>query len=350
MRFVIRADGGPEIGGGHIMRCLTLAEEATRRGHEITFVVGEGPMIERVRMAGYSVVPLSAMLHTPERFPPHAHWLSAPWDVDAAVTSDVIAQTRADWLILDHYGLDARWVEKQRSAKADLKVLALDDLDDRALGSDLVLDPARLDSAGRNYPVLIALNGPEFALLRPEFAALRPASLAKRGQKGVLRRVLIAPGLMDATGLAPMALLAIADMGLDAEVVMGAASQSLAEVQSLVELNDNWTLTLDAKDMAQRMLEADLCIGAAGGTSWERCCMGLPSVVIAVAENQEAGIVALETAGAAVTVIRTGLDPVALAKLVMKTMETAKVLSNRAASLCDGEGAKRVMDYVENSS
>jgi UDP-2,4-diacetamido-2,4,6-trideoxy-beta-L-altropyranose hydrolase len=349
MKIVIRADGGPEIGGGHIMRCLTLAEEAALRGHDITFVVGEGPMIERVREAGHSVVPLPSLRHSPERFPPHAHWLSAPWDVDATVTSGVIAQTGANWLIWDHYGLDARWVKKQRNVKGDLKVLALDDLDDRSLGSDLVLDPARLGSAKRNYPVQTALNGPDFALLRPEFAALRPASLAKRG-KGLPRRVLIAPGLMDSAGLAPMALLAIADLGLDAEVVMGASSQSLAEVQSLIKLNKNWTLTLDAKDMGQRMLEADLCIGAAGGTSWERCCMGLPSVVIAVAENQEAGIVALDTAGAAITMSRTGLRSDVLAKQVLKAMETAKDLSDRAASLCDGQGAKRVMDYVENCS
>jgi UDP-2,4-diacetamido-2,4,6-trideoxy-beta-L-altropyranose hydrolase len=349
VRVVIRADGGPQIGGGHIMRCLTLAEEAAHRGHEITFVVGEGPLIEKVRQSGHSVVPLLAMPHKAEPFPPHSHWLSAPWDVDATATSDVIAKTGADWLIWDHYGLDARWVEKQRRAKAGLKVLVLDDLDDRALGSDMVLDPARLGTAGRNYPVPTALNGPEFALLRPEFAALRQASLARRGQ-GVLRRVLIAPGLMDALGLAPMALRAIAGLGLDAEVVMGAASQSIPEVQSLVQVHDNWTLTLDAKDMAQRMLEADLCIGAAGGTSWERCCMGLPSVVIAVAENQEAGIVALDTAGAAVTMSRRGLRPDVLAKQVLKAMETAKELSEHAASLCDGEGAKRVMDYVENSS
>ena len=340
MRLVIRADGGPQIGGGHIMRCLTLAGAAARRGHDVQFVVGEGPMAQRVRDAGFAVEELPAQAHTPEAQPPHAGWLGAPWQADADFTAQVVAEAEADWLIWDHYGLDARWVVRVRAARAGLRVLVLDDLDDRDLGSDLVLDPARIDAEPRVHPVPAALDGPQFALLRPEFAALRPAALARRG--GPIRRVLILPGMMDAAGLAPAALRALDGTGLQAEVVMGSASQSAAQVQAMVAGRDDWTLTLDATDIAQRMLDADLCIGAGGGTAWERCCMGLPTVVVAVADNQEFGISVLAKAGA---VIPAKQDT--LREGVEQARAALPALSTHAASLCDGRGAARVLDALE---
>ena len=343
MQLVIRADGGPQIGGGHIMRCLTLAEGAARRGHHVQFVVGEGPMATRVRDAGFAVAELPAEAHTAEAHPPHpphAGWLAAPWQADADFTAQVVAEAQADWLIWDHYGLDARWVAQVRPARPAMRVLVLDDLDDRDLGSDLVLDPARMGMAARLHPVPAALDGPQFALLRPEFAALRSAALARRG--GPVRRVLILPGMMDAAGLAPAALRALEDTGLQAEVVMGSGSQSVAAVQAMVADRAGWSLTLDATDMAGRMLDADLCIGAGGGTAWERCCMGLPSVVVAVADNQEFGISVLAKAGAVVpatqTTLRAGLEQ-ALAAL--------PALSTQAANLCDGRGAARVLDALD---
>lgn len=339
MRLVIRADGGPQIGGGHIMRCLTLAGEAAARGHVVQFVVGAGPMAARVRDAGFAVAELPAQAHMPEDQPPHAGWLAAPWQADAEFTARVVRDAQADWLIWDHYGLDGRWVRAARVAWPDMRVLVLDDLDDRDLASDLVLDPARMGSAARKHPVPAALDGPQFALLRPEFAALRPAALARRG--GPVRRVLILPGMMDAAGLAPAALRALDGTGLQAEVVMGSASQSVGEVQAMVAGREGWTLTLDATDMAQRMVDADLCIGAGGGTAWERCCMGLPSVVVAVADNQVVGIDVLAKAGA---VVPTSLD--GLAAALERALADAPALSAQAARLCDGQGAARVMDAI----
>ena len=105
---------------------------------------------------------------------------------------------------------------------------------------------------------------------------------------------------MDAAGLAPAALQAIDGTGLQAEVVMGSASQSLLPVQKMIANRADWSLSLDANDMADRMLRADICIGAGGGTAWERCCLGLPSIAVAVADNQRDGIDLLAKAGAIV--------------------------------------------------
>jgi UDP-2,4-diacetamido-2,4,6-trideoxy-beta-L-altropyranose hydrolase len=343
VRFVIRADGGQQIGGGHVMRCLTLAGEAVRRGHDVQFIVAAGPMAEKVRDAGFVVSDLPATPHTPEAQPPYARWLSAPWATDAKFCARIVSEAKPDWLVWDHYGLDARWVDVVKAAWVELRVLAMDDLDDRDLGSDLALDPARLESSTRVHPVPAVLDGPQFALLRPEFAALRHAALARRG--GAVRRVLILPGMMDAAGLAKMALRALEGTGLEAEVVMGSASQSLDAVRAMVVHNSDWTLTLDAEDIAQRMVDADLCIGAGGGTSWERCCMGLPTVAVAVTDNQELGIAVLAKAGAVLPPrsIRAG----DLAEKVTEAIDRLSDLSTKAAKLCDGRGAERVLDAVE---
>lgn len=322
------------------MRCLTLAGEAAARGHTIHFIVNSGPMVAQIRRTGFAVSELLPETHVPEIHPPHASWLSAPWQKDAAFSAAVVAQTQPNWLIWDHYGLDARWVAAVRKARPDMRVLVLDDLDDRALGSDLVLDPARIATAARRHPVPAALDGPQFALLRPEFAALRPAALARRG--GPVRRVLIAPGMMDAAGLAPAALRALEGSDLQAEVVMGASSQSVGEVQAMVARNPDWTLTLDAPDMAQRMLDADLCIGAAGGTSWERCCMGLPTVAVAVADNQECVLRVLAQAEA---VVPANLET--LAGAIQQALVNLPDISLQSSKLCDGFGAVRVLDAME---
>lgn len=322
------------------MRCLTLAGEAAARGHSLHFIVNSGPMVAQIRRTGFVVSELQPEFHVPEIYPPHASWLSAPWQQDAAFSAALVAQLQPDWLIWDHYGLDIRWVATVQKARPDMRVLALDDLDDRALGSDLVLDPARIGMAARRHPVPAALDGPEFALLRPEFAALRPAALARRG--GTVRQVLITPGMMDPAGLAPAALHALQGLGLQAEVVMGSASQSVEEVQAMVAQNPDWTLTLDAPDMAQRMLVADLCIGAAGGTSWERCCMGLPTVAVAVADNQECGLRVLAQVEA---VVPAKLDT--LEDAIQQALVNLPDISRQASKLCDGFGAVRVLDAME---
>ncbi|TCO71633.1 UDP-2,4-diacetamido-2,4,6-trideoxy-beta-L-altropyranose hydrolase [Rhodovulum euryhalinum] len=345
MRVLIRADGGQLIGGGHLMRCLTLAGAAAARGHQVLFAAARSDLNQRIAAAGFPLVELAPLPHTPESAPPHAPWLSLPWDEDARLCADLVAAHGVDWVILDHYGLDSRWSERVRKARPGLRLLVLDDLDDRPLGADLLLDAGRFGGPPRRHPVPGTLTGPAFALLRPEFAARRAEALARRG--GEVRRVLILPGLMDAAGLAPLALDALAGSGLEAEVVMGATAQSLAEVRRRVAGRAGRSLTLDATDMADRMLRADLCIGAGGGTAWERCCLGLPTVAVAVAENQVAWIDALAARGA--------VEPLSLAEAragglrgaLEATIARAPAMARAAAALCDGQGAARVLDAIE---
>lgn len=332
------------------MRCLTLAGEAARRGHAIHFIVNTNCLANKVLAEGHGLTELQREAHETDSSPPHADWLTAPWQSDAALTAKVAAKIGADWLVWDHYGLDARWVETIRWAAPNIRVLALDDLDDRPLGSDIVLDPAHLETEGRKFPTPVMLHGSTFALLRPEFSAFRKASLARRD--GHVRKVMVTPGMMDAVGLAPLALEALNDIGLQVEVVMGSKAQSVDRVRRIVAGNPDWNLTLDANDMASRMSDADLCIGAGGGTSWERCCLGLPTVAVAVADNQLSGMKILANNNAAISLHISEAKAGALPQAVTNACLRIEQMSQRAAALCDGKGAVRVFDCIEtfNSS
>jgi UDP-2,4-diacetamido-2,4,6-trideoxy-beta-L-altropyranose hydrolase len=346
MRLMIRVDGDGRIGGGHVMRCLTLAEAARRAGHAVSFVMADGPgsLAGRVRAAGFDVVALPRRPHAAETEPPLAGWLSLPSAEDARLSRDAALAFAPDWLVLDHYGLDIRWVRCLRDALPAVRVLAIDDLDDRPLGADLLLDVTRLDDVGYRHPPMAALRGPGYALLRPDFAAARPVALARRG--GPVRRVLVTPGLMDAAGLAPLALTLIAERfpDLAVEVVMGAASQSLAATRALVAAHPRFRLALDATDMARRMTEADLCIGAGGMTNWERCALGLPTLAVAVADNQGPGVAQLAARGAVVGLtLAEARDGDAFAAALGRAIAAATPIGRAAAAICDGDGTGRVL-------
>ncbi|UWQ22018.1 UDP-2,4-diacetamido-2,4,6-trideoxy-beta-L-altropyranose hydrolase [Jannaschia sp. W003] len=337
MRLLFRCDGDGRIGGGHIMRCLTLARAARERGWDVAFAMAEGGFSDRVERE-FPVTPIPHAPRAPDpEAPPHGDWLSAPWERDAEVTAK--AAEGADWLVWDHYGLDARWVRAVGAHRA----MAFDDLDDRALASDVVLDLTRLEGR-RTHHAPVELIGPAYAPLRPEFAAARAEAL--RWDVGPVRRVVVMPGLADAAGLAPLALRALDDFpALEAEVVMGAASQSREAAEAVLGRH---RLVLDPPDVAQRMAAADLCIGASGMTNWERCALGLPTVAVAVAANQYPGLKGLARAGAVVPLtMDEARDPLMLRNAIRSAIAQAPGLRRRAAAICDGEGAGRVLDALD---
>lgn len=329
MRIVIRTDGGASIGGGHLMRCLTLALGARANGLSVSFVCREDPMNKWVEKQGFALTRLDPQTTVA---------------ADAAATAQAAAG--ASWLVWDHYGLDAGWVAVVRATAGDtLRILAIDDLDAEPLGSDLVLDQTRLGQPRRHHESGDMI-GPTFALLRPEFAALRDRAL--RRPRSDVRRILVVPGMMDAAGLASAALDALDRLsGVEAEVVMSSASQSRVAVEARVAGRSDRALTLDARDIAERLATADFCIGAGGMTTWERCCLGVPAAIVVVAANQAGVAEAVAQAGAACRVpLATMHDPGRLAGVLKVAFAQSAAMSHAAAALCDGLGTQRVLDAL----
>ena len=264
-----------------------------------------------------------------------------------------VAAEAPDWLIVDHYALDAEW--ERAMASECCRIMVIDDLADRPHACDLLLDQG-LANQPSNYFTLIhnqalMLLGPTFALLRPEFGLLRPAAEA-RDRTWPPGRILVNLGGTDTDNATSAVLDTLSRFGLPAtcaiDVVMGRNAPHMAEVSAAaVASRLDVQVSADVTDMGVRMLTADLAIGAAGTTSWERACLGLPSLTLSIAENQLGVAEALDAAGAAVnlgplwepgwpTRLLTGLE-------ALSVPGRLREISGTCRTLVDGAGTSRVV-------
>lgn len=364
MRVAFRTDASIHIGTGHVMRCLTLADALRGRGAQCSFVTRrhEGHLLELIAQRGHQALALPALEEGSQsnlNGTAHAHWLGTDRASDTADTqralSASIGRPPLDWLVVDHYALESRWEQALRPQAR--RIMVIDDLADRHHACDMLLDQNlgrhEGDYGGLLKGETITLIGPQYALLRPEFAVLRPQSLARRENTPRLRHLLISMGGVDKDNATGQVLDALKASALPADlritVVMGPHAPWLAQVQALAEqLPWRTEVLAGVNHMEQLMALSDLAIGAAGSTSWERCCMGLPSVVLVLAENQRAGARALKEMGAAIA-LETGAQISQFLDSLQDAQCESRVLaeiSHAAAAVTDGRGCDRVVDCM----
>lgn len=352
--MVFRADASLQIGSGHVMRCLTLAEALRATGSECHFIcrAHAGNLLDSIRQRGFIVheLPVSDTSGTAEEAA-HTSWLGCDWTTDAAQTAAILANLEPDWLVVDHYALDRQWEMAVRTEHCRLMVI--DDLADRPHAADLLLDQ-NLGRQPQDYDHLIpatctVLTGPQNALLRPEFAALRKSSLIRR-QIPALRHLLISLGGVDKDNATGDVLAALKQCKLPAgfriSVVMGAQAPWIQEIRDVAEQMPWRTeVQVDIADMAQRMTACDLAIGAAGSSAWERCCMGLPSLMVVLADNQWPGARALEAAQAAWLVGEQNDIAAKLPHAMHALLQDSNLASLvwQASQITDGQGVSRVI-------
>lgn len=358
MRFAFRVDASVHIGTGHVIRCLTLADRLAARGAACDFVMRAHPgnLIEQVRDRGYEVFELPDGTGAPSDADgtAHAAWLGTDRSTDAAQTRDALTgQPPYDWLVIDHYAIDARW--QAQLGQVARRVFVIDDLADRAHDCDLLLDQ-NLQAAPGRYASLLpgtaqTLLGPRYALLRPEFEAHR--ATLQRDAGGAVARILVFLGGIDAPGLTLPVLQMIEKLrgpDVQAEVVVGAANPR-REIIADWCASRSWTILHDGNaDMGSLTAACDLAIGAGGTTMWERAALAIPSVVVAIAENQKPGSEAVAAEGAALYVgdegsVENGALEAAL-RVVLTNPWLREQLSKRSALLVDGRGAARVADRL----
>lgn len=313
MKAAFRVDAGLQIGSGHVMRCLTLADALKAQGADCHFISREhtGNLMEVIRQRGHTVTALAAgeyPIATPKpvQQPAHAEWLGCTWQTDAQQTAAILASLQPDWLVTDHYALDARW--ENALASSYRKLLVIDDLANRPHCCDLLLDQ-NLGRQPEHYAELVrahctVLTGPQYALLRPEFAAMRSLSLERRREQPALHQLLITMGGVDEPNATGQVLQGLTICALPANcritVVMGLTAPWLQNVRGLAaQMPWPTDVVVNVSDMATRMGGSDLAIGAAGSTSWERCCLGLPTLMVVLADNQNEAAAHLQGAGAA---------------------------------------------------
>ena len=345
-RVAIRVDASAAIGTGHLKRCLSLAQALTEAGAAVRFVCRELDAVAaqvlgtEASTTHWLPSPAAAFVPRPDT-PPHAAWAGVPQTQDAADTAQALAEWQHDAVVVDHYAFDARWHGAVRDALG-CRLLVIDDTADRMLNADALLDHNWAPNhhakyAGRLQREPLWLCGPRFALLA---SAYRGA--ARYRFHDAVRSIGIFMGGTDPAGISARVLSACRHAGFTGpvEVVSTSANPQLTGLRDACQRDGRATLTLDQPDLAAFFARHDLQIGAGGGATWERCCIGTPTVALALVANQSAVVPGLAALGA----VRAADDatlPGVLRELIADPA-ARRSLAERAAALVDGRGAQRV--------
>jgi len=343
VNVVIRADASRHIGYGHIMRCATLSEELRRQGARITFICreDEGNLIDFLEQSGFNVHNLPSGV-VPEE--------------DAVLTSKFLVKEsgKTGCLIVDHYGLDISW-ERYLRPYAE-RIMVIDDYVDREHVCDILLN----QNYGVDYYVYDGitpqgckkLTGSSYVLLRDQFRATRKNASRRNGE---VKKIFIFFGGADdtnETGKAIEAAHLLDRPDLSFIVLVGGSNPHWKEIESLCGLLPNAAFYRQVYDLAPLMADADLAVGAGGSNTWERCCLGLPSMTMILAENQRAFVEKLDRDGIVLNMGWFGdVTPSKIAEMLEKLMSdrtTLMSMSKRSMEIVDGEGAKRVAEEMLN--
>jgi UDP-2,4-diacetamido-2,4,6-trideoxy-beta-L-altropyranose hydrolase len=348
LRVLIRTDASPSVGTGHLVRCLNLATELRDAGAVVTLACAEvSPASEAICHArGFRA---TALFDSGKRSAcgPGKRMTEGEQTEDAGLCARLASGRPFDWAVVDHYGLDAAW--ERRVRRLSRQVMAIDDLADRAHDCDLLLDQNLRVDGGQAYDTRLPtgcerLVGPRFALLDGSFAAAR-STLSTQTRD----RILVSFGGSDPQSMTVPVLRALQrtfgeKQGID--VVIGQMQREGDTMRGLDVETPAVRVHYATRNMAGLMSRARLFVGAGGTTNWERCCLGLPGVVVSAADNQVAPCLALHDAGGHVYL--GGVSEVApetmaeAASAVLASPGWWQRMAERCSDLVDGQGAQRV--------
>ncbi len=343
LHCVIRADAGPLIGGGHILRCLSIALELHSRGWVVTLVT-----VPEADEAMGELIPNwvnKVFLKTEKASDPDAMCSAVP--------------SGCRLVIVDHYALDKSY-ERSLRGWAE-KIVVVDDLANRPHDCDFLIDHTygRKAEDYKNWvpPGCTILCGSDYTLLRSEFARRRLAGIRSADDGFPPRRALVFMGLGDSDCLSVRALQAFVESKLELQirVLLGAQSPAVVPAMDLAERYPNIEVLTNAPDMAAHLEWADFAIGTAGTSAWERCCLAVPTIALTITDhahdNQRIVAEALKKHGGALE-LGEGInisvsDLSAVLREFVSNQEQFRNLSVSAAKLCDGLGASRVAMHLD---
>ena len=351
--IAFRVDSSPILGTGHLARCLIIGTILAARGASVTFFCREEPgnANELALAKGFKVSPVNASLH---QLNSADDATSQPLcqAIDALQTIALLPR-KVDCVIVDHYACGTEWESAVRPHCR--RLIVIDDLA-RAHSCDLLIDPnwhgpkTNARYTGRLDSTTHLLIGPDYALLHPAFEAHRVTPTDRRTN---VKRVLVYFGGSDRQGLTSLVLTALRRpefAHLEVDVVIGATNPagSLEVLQAVNSARFNIYTQQDS--LATLLAHADLAIGAVGGTTWERMCLGVPSLTVIVADNQtetandlaEAGLIDL--IGSATEFTEEAF--VAHLRDLLADPQRRQRMADGGQALVDGRGAERVVDEL----
>jgi len=345
MNIAFRVDASNQIGTGHVMRCLTLADELQKAGGRSLFLckVLQGDLIHFIEARGYDVVRLQIEESN-----------SPSWDDDACqCVNALIFAGGVDWLVVDCYSLDIGWETLLRTVAK--KIFVIDDLADRPHNCDVLLDQNYYVDSVTRYEGLIPaassqLLGPLFSLLRPQFMEAR-SGIRKRD--GHIRRILVFFGGSDLQNESLRVLQAMRNLTYPevcVDLIIGMQNPHRYELKTFAASLKWITIHYQVSNMAELIAAADLYVGAAGTTTWERCCLGLPSLVITVAANQIPSTMDLHQLGVLTYLGASGMVTFNQLSMAIENCvvspEKMKAQSDSGFALVDGLGTSRCAQVI----
>jgi UDP-2,4-diacetamido-2,4,6-trideoxy-beta-L-altropyranose hydrolase len=332
--LLIRADASARVGTGHVMRCLALAQEAQTAGDKVVFVQAEAtPAIDqRLRGEGFETISLTAEPGSPD---------------DASKTIRLARDRGSTWIIADGYDFDGSY--QDRIKEAALKLLLLDDYGhadhysaDYILNQNLFADPTRY---GNRKPYTCLLFGTQYVMLRREFEKWQNWT---REVPNVGQKVLVTLGGSDSNNVTSQVIDALKQLrpgALECVVVVGGSNPHVEKLRvQCQETRQQIRLVINPTDMPELMAWADIAIAAGGTTAWELAFMGLPSLILVLADNQRpiADALGMQSLARKANLTRVASD----ALKMLEDADGRKAMSSEARKLVDGKGARRVLTTV----
>ena len=338
--ILIRADASAEIGTGHLMRCLALAQGWKARGGQVTFITAceSSGLLDRLSHEGFETIRLDSPYPKP-----------ADWEA----TSQVLAAHPNAWVVLDGYHFDPNY--QQQVKEVGYRLMVIDDMAHlEHYYADIVvnqnLHAEQLDYSSEPYTRL--LLGTRYALLRREFWPWRGWQWEI---PEVARKVLVTLGGGDPNNVTLKVIRALGRVdvdGLEAAVVVGASNPHFRELESAIR-NLQFTIRLiqNVTNMPELMAWADVAVSAGGSTCWEMAFMGLPNVILVLAENQRGVAEGLDSRGVALNLgWYAKISELGLAQALKTSMfnpARCKAMSEEGQKLVDGAGTDRVVSVMD---
>jgi UDP-2,4-diacetamido-2,4,6-trideoxy-beta-L-altropyranose hydrolase len=355
MRIAFRTDAAPEMGNGHGFRCLTIADALAQRGIDAVFFARRltKDVERRIHAHGHLLHWLPATVPDspePNTRLAHSSWLPVDAAEDGSDTARALALSGgADAIVVDHYALDHMW--ETELAATGVPVIVIDDLADRAHRCRVLIDTNFYADLERRYdglvpPDTVLCLGPRFALLRPEFARLRHALPPPSPVEDRLFVSLGGADLDNVTGLVLVSLESVSVFD-QIDVVIGSAHPAKHSLARRCARH-GWRLHVDTIEFASLLARASLAVGAGGTTTWERMCLGVPTLALSLASNQTRMLADADTA-CLLHFHNMPVEPCELATAI-STLRKDKARRMRytrcGQALVDGRGRERIAETI----
>jgi UDP-2,4-diacetamido-2,4,6-trideoxy-beta-L-altropyranose hydrolase len=333
MNILFRADAGEEIGSGHLMRCLGLAQYLRDEGASCSLLTTgkEEPAVARWRGEEINVQEHRTKCGSPE---------------DAAATLAAAAAIGAQWIVADGYDFDIAWQRVAKEGGAGL--LCFDDLGGAPFAADMVVNqnPGAQDLSYDMEDDGRVLSGPDYVVLRRELRHL------KRETSSGAPRLLVTFGGYDLDNLALAAMGELAKLKepFTATVICSAGTNGLEEAETFAVSHPDHFRVTPPTDMAPLMAAADLALCAAGTTALELASLGIPMVLVTVADNQEPGAAALDRTGCA-RLAGAGASRLAAATEIidafLRDWTARAAMGKKGKTMVDGRGVERIAEAMQ---